>query len=537
MAKRTDPLPRRGDSTHGDGGTALARLLDAPHLAGIVPRLAPETLHGLIRRAGLDACGDLVAAALPDQLAAVFDLDLWRHARPGHDEQFDPDRFGEWLELLADAGGTVAARIVASVDEKVVVAGLSRYVRVFDLATFPSAAPIDDDRAGPEGAATDGTGTERELGGYLVRATSNETWDAIVALLLALHAGHRDRFHAIMRGCRRLSDSVREVDGLDNLLTEPEQLMHDVALDREGRRSQQGYSSPADARAFLQMARQPRSSQNRTSALNPVAAAYFRDADHAAAPADAPHDTAPRSESIEAIVEMLTEAGLVPQRPRALLESAHPNQPRLACIQALMRFVRDTDHTAFFNRSRELAFLANTLVAGCSIQSRSFTPQEASDAAVAVCNLGLERWPAPTDFLVDHDLVSAFEVGWAALHEDVGMFVAEQLLAALAGLRFADAEIQSGVRRLRIELARQRKAGTPWRARDALEVIAMVDTPAWTSLMGLMDECPVLPAMLAATLEGRTGPVSATAFEFISTTDQMATVQRFMARVPEALRP
>ena len=449
-------------------------------------------------------------------------------------------------------------------DENLVVAGLSRYVRVFDLATFPSAASIDDDPAGAEGALTDGTGTERELGGYLVRATSNESWDAIVTLLLALHAGHHDRFHAVMRGCRRLSNSVPEVDGLDNLLTQPEQLMHNVALDREHRRSQQGYSSPADARAFLLMARQPRRSQNRASALNPVAAAYFRDADGAAAPPGAAHDDAQRpspsldvSASVEAVVDMLAEAGLVPQRPRALLEGAHPNQSRLACIQTLMGFVRDTDDTAFLNRSRELAFLANTLVSGCSIQSRSFTPQEASDAAVGVCNLGLELWPArwlesrppddaptggggvavPTNFLADHDLVTAFEVGWAALHEDVGMWVAEQLLVALTGLRSADVEIQSGVRRLRLELARQHKAGTPWRARGALEVIAMLDTPAWVSLMGLMDECPVLPAMLTATIERRTGAVSATAFEFISTTDQIATVRRFMARVPEALRP
>ena len=81
-------------------------------------------------------------------------------------------------------------------------------------------------------------------------------WDAIVALLVALDADHHDRFHAVMSGCRRLSNSTPEVDGLDDLLTEPEQRLHDVALDRESRRSQQGYSTAADARAFLLMARQ-----------------------------------------------------------------------------------------------------------------------------------------------------------------------------------------------------------------------------------------------------------------------------------------
>ncbi|HZF40454.1 MAG TPA: hypothetical protein VE715_16640, partial [Blastocatellia bacterium] len=64
-------------------------------------------------------------------------------------------------------------------------------------------------------------------------------------------------------------------------------------------------------------------------------------------------------------------------------------------------------------------YLANTLMAGCSIQARPFTAQEASDAAIAICNLGLENWaphwlPAnatapPISFLIDHDLVNVFQ--------------------------------------------------------------------------------------------------------------------------------
>jgi hypothetical protein len=152
-----------------------------------------------------------------------------------------------------------------------------------------------------------------------------------------------------------------------------------------------------------------------------------------------------------------------------------------------MEYVRDMDDSAHLTRSRELAFLANTLMAGCSVQSRPFTAQEASDAVVGICNLGLEHWPArwpkaetrdaastadpgatlPDAFLVDHDLVMAFEVGWAVLHEDVSMFVAEQLIATLTDLRCNDRETQGGLNALRRELVKQRDAGTPWRARDA----------------------------------------------------------------------
>lgn len=63
----------------------LARLLESPHLERIVPHLAPETLHRLINRCGLEACGELVVSASPQQLTALLDLDLWRTGQPGRD--------------------------------------------------------------------------------------------------------------------------------------------------------------------------------------------------------------------------------------------------------------------------------------------------------------------------------------------------------------------------------------------------------------------------------------------------------------------
>ena len=132
-----------------------------------------------------------------------------------------------------------------------------------------------------------------------------------------------------------------------------------------------------------------------------------------------------------------------------------------------MEFVLHHDETAYLTRSRELAFLANTLLAGSSVQSRPFTPQEASDAAACICNLGLECWPArwpgatsqgasspreldtampPNAFLVDHDLVTAFEVGWSVLYKDVSLFVADQLMSTLADLHCVDADTRRDVR-------------------------------------------------------------------------------------------
>src|SRR5262245_58206827 len=213
MSKITkrNSAPRDADSVDH----RLARLLDSPVLARVVPHLPPETLHHLIRSRGLDACGELVTLATPAQLTSLHDLDLWRHSRPGRDDQFDVDRFGEWLEVLVDTGHSVAARTVAALDKDVVVAGLSRYVRVFDPGSFEPTAQSDDEqterhRAMHEGDASDDP-IECEVGGYLLRARRTDAWDAIVALLVALDDEHSNYFHGVMQGCRRLSNSGPEI--------------------------------------------------------------------------------------------------------------------------------------------------------------------------------------------------------------------------------------------------------------------------------------------------------------------------------------
>jgi len=278
--------------------------------------------------------------------------------------------------------------------------------------------------------------------------------------------------------------------------------------------------------------------------VNPIVTAYFRAADEAP---DAPNGAAqspqrklesPSSgnpESLEAVVQL-------PTAPGVMIAGADPETARLVRLRRLMACVRDTDETAYFARSRELAFLANALLAGCSVQSRPFTPREASDAAAAICNLGLECWPVtrpdacpPASWLIDHDLVTAFEVGWSVLHKDVSLYAAEQLISILADVDCADRDIRNGLVALRRTLVKQRDAGTPWRARGAAEVLAMLDVTAWISVLGLLDECPVLPAALTAVLERRTTTVSATEFAFISTAAQIGDVRIFMRKLPDLL--
>ena len=45
---------------------------------------------------------------------------------------------------------------------------------------------------------------------------------------------------------------------------------------------------------------------------------------------------------------------------------------------------------------------------------------------------------------------------------------------------------QRDLRLLRRELERNRDAATPWGGREALDVIAILDTPTWACLCGLL---------------------------------------------------
>ena len=470
-------------SKHDHSITALARLLDSDRLAKTVPDLAPEVLHQLILHRGLDVGADLVAAATSEQVTSVFDLDLWHSPKPGLEEKLDANRFVEWVEALIDKDPSLAARTVASLDAGLVIAAMSRYIRIFDPGVFERIVPteeVDHDNA-PDPFA----GLVHEMAGYIIRARCPEGWDAIVLLLNALEDEHPDRFHEVIVGCRRLSNDRPEIDGLDDLLEAPEQATHDATLAREDRQSALGYVTPGDARAFLEMARRPRQPH-------------------------APHELARESLAGSRIRR---SSGSDPDhldRSRALVERSHGDASSETRISRAMRHLGAHDAETFDERMKELAFLAGALVAGCSLGDRPFTPREAQDAAIAVCNLGLEQWPGagidaplPDDFLKTQKLVAVFETGWAVLHEQVSLFVADRLIATLRDLRCHDLDTRRGLIALERELIKHRAAGAPWRAREALDVIAILDMTAWTSLLGLLSECPVLPGGAHRHSDGR----------------------------------
>src|SRR5215831_16519339 len=111
----------------------LDRILETPDLPRVIQSLAPAALHGLVRACGLEDAGPIVALATTEQLLRVFDHDLWRSENAGDEEAFDADRFGLWLEVLAETGASAAARRIAEMDFDLVTAGISRSALVVDM--------------------------------------------------------------------------------------------------------------------------------------------------------------------------------------------------------------------------------------------------------------------------------------------------------------------------------------------------------------------------------------------------------------------
>lgn len=503
----------------------LARLLDAPDLPQTIQRLDSEVLHALVEVCGLEACTDIVAHATPAQLMRVFDLDLWRSDEAGQDERFDADRFALWLEVLADTSVSMAAEKLAAFDFDFVTAALTRHFLVLDRTwSMMRWHPLANSRS-------------YEIGGYTLFAKRGEPSDAFLAVLTELEAERGDFFAKLMARCCAIStDHVDDNDSLYHVASAEDQVLSDVAVEREQRREQQGFVTPSQAATFLGISRTLHLRGQSAPSRDGVTAGYFRNIERRAA-------------SSSAVAPGQASAGRRQGRSVRALPGTG-GSGRLSSIAEQLQYLGEHDEAAYFSRLEELGYLANALAAGGTFNSRSFTGGEAYEAAVAISNLGLENWPGewqssgnarhsdralPEDFLSTRDLVSVFQVGLTTVHEQVGLYALERSREALLGLSCHDDDVQADIVELCRWLEEYRIAGTPWRVRDRLDVITILDTPAWATLVGLVDQCPVVPRDAGREAPGRRTLRVSTDIEFISENRQIAWARHFLESLPSLL--
>lgn len=412
----------------------LRHVLERPELVAAVRELPGEVLGGLIDRIGLEDAGEIVALASAEQLAQVFDQDLWRADRAGGDEDFQLERFGLWLEVLAEAGDEFLAQRLAALPHDLLLMVLHRTVLVLDLDAWAvKLAELGGEDAEWTEKALESAGHYEEWEEFRLIVRAPDYWDVLWTGLLALDRDHHALLRDLLERCAALdTEFINGNGGLYEVLTSEEMLESDVGGDRAERRAAKGHVSPADARAFLALARQDGVSEERDA----ITRAYFRQVSGPSqAPRQAPAARAERSRAVEKLAQLVAEAE--PQaaqvvsvralpsskgrgtKSRKLTNTTRGPRERTLIEQALVA-LGETDPVVASQRLEELAFLANVWIAGGSHEGRRPRPVEALEFAVSVCSAGLmqalaaQSEESPAELLARTPADVLFRRGYAA---------------------------------------------------------------------------------------------------------------------------
>lgn len=408
----------------------LSRILDEPRLAEQVQALPPRALSRLIERVGLEDAGEIVALATTEQLARVFDDDLWQSERIGEDERFDDQRFLLWLAVMREAGDRFVATKLTELSEELVTMAFHRQILVLGLDALASDLGEGGDEADAIEKALSSCLSE-EIDEYFVVSRGHDGFDDVFAALVALDEVDHDLAVRILEHCRRMDADAVDREGLYDVISAAETLETDVAAERQTRRAELGFVAPSDATAFMKLARseQPIASKEH----DPLTRAYLRELTRAPlSPTPSRTASAVLGEPLAALV---AEDEVAP-RTAGLLPAGGAER----LLPQALRQLADANPRAFAARSDELAFLANMLVAGASVEGRRLRPVEAIGLAMATVSLGLEmaagKRPGKEDravrILGEHVATALFLQAWRRLEDEVrGPAVAQKKVAAI----------------------------------------------------------------------------------------------------------
>jgi len=409
----------------------LLSILERPGLVAAVRELPGAVLGQLIDRIGLEDAGELVALASTQQLERVFDDDLWRAERVGGDETFRPERFALWLRVMLEAGDEAVVRRLCELPEDLVALAVHRLVLVLDEDVVEEQLrPGDEESEQLERALEDSAFEEWEE--FRLIAREPDAWEDVWNALLLLDRDHHDRLRAILEACCAMStEYISGQGGLFQVLTADQMLESDVAAAREDRRAAEGFVSPADARAFLELARRDDAAKEERDAIT---RAYFRGLeapaklpkDHARAfRGDAsPHNPAapgPAVGQTRVLAELLREAEVNGPAGAGLplLAALGNGDPQTGgshqvapLFERAMSDLRQRDPDRFSARVREIGYLVNVWIAGAAPQGRRPRPVEALEAVLAICERGMKDQTGTTPLTAEQALATL--IRWPA---------------------------------------------------------------------------------------------------------------------------
>jgi len=356
----------------------LRRVLETPHLAAEIQALPGVVLGKLINQVGLSDAGELVALASSEQLAQIFDEDLWLSERPGQDERFDSGRFLLWLEVMLEAGERFVAERLAELPQDVLTLAFARHVLVLSFDDLREELTAGDNAAEAAEKAFESCLSE-ELDDYQLIWRGGDGWDSLLTALLAFDRDHHDLVVDLLERAAHLSrEHIDDNGGLYEVLSADEMLEGDLAAEREARRAERGYVAPSAAAGFLRLALGDAPPDERDA----LTRAYFRDLARKPAPGVT---SSPKSQGLSALLQAagVSEQVVAPRLPALASQRAEP------LLIAALRELAGTSPERFAERSEELAYLSNVLMAGASASGERLRPLAAVEQAVDVVSLGL----------------------------------------------------------------------------------------------------------------------------------------------------
>jgi len=388
----------RREPTRRDAGL-LRRLSGNPAFATYIRQLPAATVVRLIDDVGLEDSQELLAAMDAQQLRETMSIALWSSDTTGHDEALDIDQFVRWIALWLGEGDQTWTRRAIELGEDFIVACLRQLLFAVDRTAV---------------------GVERrgvEIGNYVVFPKEQKHWPRIAEALVALWSHDPDFTLRSLRRCSHertiLNETRDEHDAQDSVL-------QDLTAERGAARAQVGHVSAMHAALFLSM--------TKTASLKALCAQteydlntadYLAKAERAAremkhgsinVEATESHSSEPpessearkSSESLAsqsgapppqagdfaALDELLREAGVLEANTEVPLLTNQSAPSGALYLERAITTLAALRPDIASRRMRELAYLANVLMAGAESQGRRYTATVAARTAMATANLG-----------------------------------------------------------------------------------------------------------------------------------------------------
>jgi hypothetical protein len=273
---------------------------------------------------------------------------------------------------------------------------------------------------------------------FRVIAREPDAWDDAWSALLALDRDHHDRLREILEKCCEMTlEYISGQGGFFQVLTADEMLESDVTAARDDRRSTEGFISPADARAFLELARRRDGGVDERDAIT---RAYFRELRVPTAPSNGDGPRKPgaseggpapdrgrqlataSSADARDLEALLQAAGVIAPPPRSLaalpaMQGSKSDRSHVVAplFEQAMRDLHERDPLRFAARVQEVGYLVNVWIAGGAHDGRRPRPTEAMEVVLETCEAGLRAQLGAVRVTRDQALIALMQTPADAL--------------------------------------------------------------------------------------------------------------------------